>query len=272
MGAYAERDLGKAYELMLELDHLALPPSMSAQFALAKSMIVSSTNLDLALIYLREARRLAPGTLIEEGAIRRSIRIAGETKAIEDFYQLSRTYLRRFRSSHYFNDFLRNFGFALVRMPRNKEAELLDFLKEILSHVDDAQQVTVAAYIARHTIISGRRKISLWASNMALERLAEGSVLYKRMQLYSASVKIVNQENSQAAMAILETIIADKLDHTDQKILSTAKMLGKQILQNSAQVKVVEQDENTDILNNQFVQRANKLLASSQSALKEVTQ
>lgn len=283
--AYAEQDLDKAYELMLELDHLALPPSMSAQFALAKSMVMSSTNLDQALIYLREARRLAPGTLIEEGAIRRSIRIAGETREIDDFFQLSSGYMRRFRNSHYFNDFLRNFGYSLVRMPRKKEAELLKFLQEVLSKVDDTQQIAVAAYVARHAAISGRRKLSLWASNMALEKLAEGSVIYERMKLYLASSEIVTQEKSQSAMLTLEKIPPEKLDRIDQQILAAAKILGQQILQDSVDSMqedditklastmsepVAEQEENADVNKNQYVQRATILLASSQSALKKV--
>jgi chemotaxis protein MotC len=284
--AYAERDLARAYELMLKLDHLALPPSMSAQFALAKSMVVSSNDLDKALVYLREARRLAPGTLIEEGAVRRSIRISGERKAADDFFQLSRSYLRRFRKSHYFNDFLKNFGFALVRMPQNQEGKTLDFLKEVLSQVDASQQVSVAAYVSRYTAITGRRMMSLWASEMALGKLAEDSVLHKRMRLYAASAKIVDEENAPLAMATLEEIKADKLDRIDQEILKAAKVLGKQILQDSVEANlktrprlpnvdaledqtIAEIKQDSETLNNEFLQRGNKLIATVQSALKK---
>lgn len=287
--AYAERDLARAYELMLKLDHLALPPSMSAQFALAKSMVVSSNDLDKALVYLREARRLAPGTLIEEGAIRRSIRISGERKAVNDFFQLSRSYLRRFRKSHYFNDFLKNFGFALVRMPQNKEDDLLNFLKEVLSQVDASQQVSVAAYVSRYTAISGRRVMSLWASQMALEKLVKNSVLHKRMRLYAASAKIVDPENTLSAMVALEEMSSAKLDRIDQEILNAAKLLGEQILKDSADVsveaqsflpnagvlkeqKITEIKQDSQTLENEFLQRGNKLVATAQSALKEATQ
>ena len=98
--AYAERDAGTAYDRMLRIDHQALPPSISAQFALAKSMVSSSTDLELSAKYLQEARRLAPGTLIEEAALRRAIRISGETASFGEFVSMSKSYLHRFRKSH----------------------------------------------------------------------------------------------------------------------------------------------------------------------------
>ena len=103
--AYSERDIAKSYRLMSRIDHMSLPPSMAGQVALAKAMVFSSADLETAADYLQQARRLAPGTLIEEAALRRAMRVSAELNSMKDLRYFARTYQHRFQSSHYFTDF-----------------------------------------------------------------------------------------------------------------------------------------------------------------------
>jgi len=228
--AFTRRDVSRANALMLLIDHNALPYSMSAQFALAKSMTVSSSNLEVAKSYLMEARRLAPGSLIEEASIRRAIRIAGEMKSFDDLYALYRTYLTRFSKSHYFSDFVRNVSFAAVRMPSKREKSVLNMLNEIIDYADEKQKASVAVYVARYAAISGRQELSTWAQSQTVGKLRPNSKLYTRMQLYAAASKIVQVEETAKTMDEALNINPELLDRSDLSILNAVNMLGSRIL------------------------------------------
>lgn len=287
--AYAERDLSRARILLQEFDYGALPPSMSANFAMARSMVVASTDIGLASSYLNEARRLAPGTLVEEAALRRLIRIAGEKRSYDDFTLLSRSYIRRFRKSHYFKDFLTNLSFGIVRMPKDKEKELLAFLQEVLRDVDFPQRTIVSMYVARHSITSGKNTLSRWASMKSLEYLAKGSLAHARMQLYLAAIEVVNKDKTGAAKNTLEALTKYQFDSVDSQILSSAILLSKQILQHSIaptdtdmrtdevamdEVKTTEEDPAlmAAIEGNAVLQRASQIVDQSNDALKGAVQ
>lgn len=262
--AYSERDMIQAQRLMEAIDLDALPVSMSAHFALAKSMVASSTDLKRAMMYLDDARRIAPWTLVEEAALRRAIRITGETRDFEKFSFLARSYMRRFNKSYYMLDFLRNVSFSIVRMSDRYENELLFLLDDVFRNLDSSHQVSVAAYVARSSTISGKKRLSDWASSRALERLNSGTTIHARMQLYSAAVNITDPDKTETAMEQLEAIAETPLDDLDKQIYDSAKLLGEQILQESMKI----QDEETEELTAEIKQNAT--LARGEAILSEL--
>ena len=229
--AFAQRDLARAQRLLAEFDPSALPPSMAAHFALARSMAVAATDIELAKTYLNEARKLAPGTLVEEAALRRLIRIAGETRSFDDLVFLSKTYMSRFRNSYYFKDFLTNVSFGLVRMPKEREEDVLSLLKQILANADMSEKVGVAIYVSRHSTLAGKKTLSYWTSELGLDLLPEGSRDYARLQLYKSAIDVVEKEKVPAALGMLEALQDFDFSEKDKLILSSALLLGKQILQ-----------------------------------------
>lgn len=231
--AFAQRDLARAQRLLREFEPSALPPSMSAHFALARSMVVAATDIELAKTYLNEARKFAPGTLVEEASLRRLTRIAGENRNFDDLVFLSNTYMSRFRDSYYFKDFLTNVSFGLVRMPKEREDEVLSLLKEILAKADIAEKVGVAIYVSRHSTLAGKKMLSYWTSELGLDLLPEGSADYARLQLYRSAIDVVEKEKAPAALEMLEALQDFGFSGKDQRILSSAMLLGKQILQDA---------------------------------------
>ena len=267
--AYAERDVKQAEKLMAELDFSTLPLSMSAHFILARSMIASSQDLNQALIYLNEARRSAPGTLVEEAALRRAIRVTGETKDFEYFRFLTQTYLRRFRKSYYILDFLKNFSFTLVRMTNEKEEELILLLEETFRELDVVHQVSVASYVARNSTISGKKKLSYWASEKALEQLRSGSRIHARMQMYLAAIEIVDPEKTGMALKQLEAIEVTQLDQVDKQIHKSATLLGEQILQDSLKPQPEAEEAFASALSeNSILMKGEKILSELDEVLK----
>ena len=285
--SYANRDFATARELMAAIDHTALPASASAQFALAKSMIASSSDLATANKYLGEARRLAPGTLIEEASLRRALRISGETKNLDDFRMLSGIYFNRFRDSHYFSDYLKNFVFALVRMP--DEEKMLAEFKDLISEFNEEQQIAITSYAARKAITSGQTQLAQWASQWALGRLDEQSKLHTRMQLYAVAAGIVEKELIWESMETFETITRGELDESHQKLFDAVTSLSERIgsqpmgVAQLKQIMSLEQqtypedepvvEDASEFLNaNDTVKRAQKLFSEMGTLLVEETQ
>ncbi len=223
--AYAERNFAEARQLMLALDHRLIQPSAAAQFALAKSMVTASTDLKLASMYLNEARRLAPGTLIEEAALRRSFRIVGNNSNFEKFRGDASSYLRNFRKSLYFADFLKNFAFGLMRMPREREKEVLKYLQSFSEELNKNEQLRVLIYTARSATVSGRIKTANWSSRRALDIMGQNDKLHARMSLYFAASGIVQPDMFDASFMEFNKINRSILDKNDQKLFDAVDAL-----------------------------------------------
>ena len=238
--SFSGRRFREAHNLMTKLDHTKLPASMSAQFALAKSMVTSSTDLDQAAKFLDDARRLAPGTLIEEASLRRSTRIAGEQRKFKRFKFITSTYLFRFHKSQYFGGFLRDFAFGLVRMPKENSVGSANYMKDFFKRLNNRQKLMIATYVARNATIMGKTEIARWASNFAIEGLKPGSKLHTRMLLYSSASGMANQEHFKGSIISLAKVDREILDENDKKLFDAVQIIAVQLkkkLENYAQYR-----------------------------------
>ena len=239
--SYTQRDLETAMKLMETLDHTILPLSASAQFALAKSMIISSSDIKMAKSLIDEARRLAPGTLIEEAALRRAIRISGEEQNADDFLRLSHTYINRFRDSAFFKDFLKNFVFALVRMPVETHDTMMKEVKQLAAILPDEQQIVIASYLARNATVNARTELAKWAGNLVMEKTSSKSKLHTRMALYSAAAGIVDKERMEDSTKMLTGLNEKALDRNDKKLLEAVNSIAKRMMSEPLQPRKVKQ-------------------------------
>lgn len=227
--AYAERNFSASRKLLIALDHTNIPSSAAAQFALAKSMVTSSTDLGLAKAYLNEARRLAPGTLVEEAALRRSFRIVDDNSSLEEYRLNASSYVRNFRKSLYFSDFLKNFSFGLMRLPRGKEQEVLKYLKSFFEELNENEQLRILVYTARSATVSGRVETAYWSSKRALELLNPKNKFHARMRLYFSASGVVQPKTFKASVAEFSKINRSALDNNDQKLFDAVAVLVKRL-------------------------------------------
>ena len=227
--AYSKRNFAEAHKLMMGIDHTALPASAAAQFALAKSMVTSATNIKLASELLDDARRLAPGTLIDEASLRRSLRITGNSKDLQKFRRNASSYFRHFGNSLYFGAFFKNFAYGLVRMPQENQAEVLTYLQEFLKKLDENQQLKILVYTARNATILGRVGIANWASNQALERLGKNRNLRTQMELYLVASGIVQPDLYEASLVQFKKIDRSILNESDKKLFDAVASLARRL-------------------------------------------
>src|SRR5262249_35028917 len=112
--AYAEGRGGEAHALLGDVSALSLDPILAGHVALVQAELVANSDPRRAIARLDEARLLAPGTLVEEAALRRQVSLAGAAGLAEMFEALSGQYLRRFPKSFYAASFKQQFAAELA--------------------------------------------------------------------------------------------------------------------------------------------------------------
>lgn len=209
--AYAERDYDTASQTLLQLDHTKLPPFAAGQFALSKAMMTSSESLGKATEFLDETRRLSPGTLLEEAALRRLVRIAAERELFESMLAYANIYMRRFPKSLFLNDFLRNYSFGLSSMSEDQGAVASAHLQDQLKKLNKTQKQFLLTLVVRSAAIFAKRELGQSAAEMLDEFPDSAGRFQASLDLYASAINIVEPDRFDAALEKLEKLDRSKL-------------------------------------------------------------
>jgi chemotaxis protein MotC len=124
--AYLDRDMGKAAERFEQADAASQGGANLDHFvALAKGTSLLETDLQRAREAFEHAILLAPGTLVEEVALRRLAAIGLKQEDPELFVRCAAVYLRRYASSPYSGEFLSGYADGAVLVNNRDSMERL---------------------------------------------------------------------------------------------------------------------------------------------------
>src|SRR5690606_3222313 len=150
--AYLEGDPGAALNAFAHVELDALPEDIFTFVALVKGSLLAREAPEAALALLDQVRLLAPGTLVEETALRRSIVIAVTTSNADRFARASTQYVARFLHSPYASQFADTFVTGAVALDG---AIGRDRLVDIVSMMDAERERVIWLRIARSAAIDG---------------------------------------------------------------------------------------------------------------------
>lgn len=189
--AYAEGSEAKAKQTLLQIDPASLSPSLAGLAALAQAALLAKSDRERATRLLDQARLLAPGTLVEEAALRRSALLANEGGDFTRFAASSSHYLRRYSKSLYAEEFRRGFAEAAVRFGLADYRVLRGKLAGLLNELGAQQQVDVYLLIARRGLLEGKIEAAKFAAEAAvpLSREPRDSA---RAKFYVAAANILS--------------------------------------------------------------------------------
>ncbi|MGD9477949.1 chemotaxis protein MotC [Shinella sp. G-2] len=195
--------------------------------ALVSANSVIRKDPKLALSYFDWARLVAPGTIVEEAALRRSIYIASESGWIDKSMTYANRYARRYLRSPYASQFADLFvKLAVDHFGSVKEEDIL----EILSFMDVPRQREVYLRMARLAAISGKNKLAVLAAERAQMLAGEGESLPKALaDLYSGLASVPSSD----VAAAMDTIIAipdDQLSPKDRALKAAARAVAEEVL------------------------------------------
>jgi chemotaxis protein MotC len=216
--AYAEGREADAAAQLAGINPLDLPPSMAAQVALAQSALVVAADPGESMRLLSLARLLAPGTLVEEAAIRRQLFIADQLKDTDEVESLARQYLDRFRHSIYAGNFRARFAAAVSHMDFiDNEAEF-PRLDDILATVGAEARGELYLTVALASVVNGRVTAARLAAERAAGLAPEGSPEAARAGLYIAAALVADPQGLETATADLDAVDAVLLGPSDRAL------------------------------------------------------
>ncbi|MEM7695136.1 MAG: hypothetical protein AAF318_11850 [Pseudomonadota bacterium] len=227
--AYVEGRQADALRHFAGLDLRDLPHVARGPAYLALAALTVEDDAVRALAFLDDARHAAPGTLIEEAALRRSVLLTAELNDTARFKDAVERYLRKFRTSVYAGNFRRRLGGALTRMAFLDDAEAFQKLEDILGVMPADGQREIYLDLARTAVESGRPEVGAKAAERAAA-LAEGDTLdARRASLYSAAAAVVDPARGDDAIVALRDLGEAALPETDDALRLAALRLGETV-------------------------------------------
>ncbi|MXQ11663.1 chemotaxis protein MotC [Microvirga makkahensis] len=229
--AYVEGREEEAKSKLMALDLAALPPMLAAQLALVQSALFVRTDAKRSSELLDYVRLQAPGTLLEEGALRRQVFVASQTGDMDKFLALTSNYLRRYRHSVYAGNFRQRLASALTRIDFGNDQVLFEGIVEVLKDLEREVRRDLYLLAARSSIEQGHTTSARMLADEA-RKLSDGDTTSAtRAKLYRAAAMIVAPEAIDAAVADLESIDRSVLLESDAILLHSALSIAAQIRQ-----------------------------------------
>ena len=200
---------------------------MGAYLMLVTANVVAAKNEQEAMRLFDWARLLAPGTIIEESALRRATHIASRTGDIDRALDNAERYVRRFLHSPYASQFVDIFVYAIVYHSQSVDRERAEY---ILSLMDRPRQREIYLRMARMGTIAGKEDIALLAASRAEALSGETRDVVRDLAGFYAGIARVPTGDVTEALETLAAIPDDKLSQRDRALRDAAKTIATQVM------------------------------------------
>lgn len=224
---YLEGDIVGAQQAMARVDPAHHTPEVAAFLALVKGSVLAGSDAGAGLALLDRARLLAPGTLVEEAALRRTLSLrAAEGNAVR-FMQTAEQYSRRFLRSPYAAQFAETFVSGILELRTSID---LAMVEQAVSWMTREQAQTVYLRLARRAAIDGDTELLAFASARATDAPSPTpDARDVRGELY-ASISSVTSATVEEVLARLSKLDASQLSASDRDLLAAARAIASEVV------------------------------------------
>lgn len=210
----------EAVDAFESIDPMAYTPDIAMYLALIKGSMLSDVEPKKALAMLDRARLLAPGTLVEEAALRRSIAVATRLGDMKRFLRLSEQYVRGYLDSPYASQFADAFVGGVVSLSATIDRQAV---VDIAALMEPEQEKVIYLRIARRAAIDGLIDLAAFAATHA-ESVEDDP----RAELYS-SLSAVTSGTVEDVLAKLSKIDRSRLSESDRQLLDAADAITREM-------------------------------------------
>ncbi|WP_062212664.1 hypothetical protein [Aureimonas sp. AU12] len=219
--AYARNDLAVASKGLNALDLDGLEPVLAAQISLVMGQIAQVDHPADAVPHLDRARLLAPGTLIEEAALRLEAMLVDGLGQHEIADRLARQYFDRYAASSYAANFEARFGAIFAARADADPAKALASMADVIAGLPDPRQARLFLAVGRRSLVQGNLVFANQASARALALSGLPDADRARGGLYEIASRL-GTSDPQAARAGLDGLDRSLLHPEDAKLLDAA--------------------------------------------------
>ncbi len=228
--SYALGDHARARAALGGVSPLDLPPAVGAPLGLVSGSLLMRDTPLRALQLFDETRLVAPGTLLEEAALRRTLDATAILGDAERFTRAARQYVTRFIHSPYASQFAESLVAGIVTM---RDTIDLDEVAQIADRMSNEQARVIYLRIARQAAIDGHDGLLAFASVQAAKKPSDpqqAEPLDPRAVLY-ASAASVTKENVTEVLETLRSIDEKRLSASDKELLRAAKAIARSVIE-----------------------------------------
>jgi chemotaxis protein MotC len=261
--AYVEGREEAAQSSLATLDPRSLPPTLGAQLALVQSALVVRKNAAKSDELLDFVRLQAPGTLLEEAALRRQVFVASQTNHMGKFQSLATEYLRRYRHSVYAGNFRQRLASVLTRIDFGKEASHFEGVVAMMSELEPEARRDLYLLAARSSIEQGFTTSARLLADKAQELAGSDKMSAARAKLYRAASLITSPQVIDGAVGDLRSIDRSGLAASDLDLLDSALAMAGQI-RTMPEIQSQQVSEKTPDLTKVAAERPMEVSASAQ--------
>lgn len=219
-----------------------IPASLLLSITLSTVADLAEVNPEKTSERLNWVRLAAPGSLFEEAAIRRQIKVATMIGDEKLFRLLTRNYVTRFSKSPYANEFWRDFAVSLSQMDKNLDDKQLS---EFVDYAPETIQLVIYLRISRAALIDARMQRAHFGAEKALGLARNLNVDDTSARLYYAA-SAVGSTAAEDASEMLKTISVNDLAEKDRPLLMAAKAVAKGVVLDTSILPKSQDDEDAD--------------------------
>ncbi len=180
--AHAQGRKDVASRFGAQIDVLRLPPPVGAHAALIRGSLLAPADKAKAKQFFALARLLAPGTLVEEAALRRQLAITDPKLETNEFVRLSERYVQKYKRSPFADHFWEQLKTGVISNALTMPLDDLDRIERLFDE-RPALRFDLHALLARTALLNGRQDVAL-REVIKAERSASLPQDLKRIEIY----------------------------------------------------------------------------------------
>ncbi|MCT6870221.1 MAG: chemotaxis protein [Bartonella sp.] len=239
--AYAYHQKGRFLHAFNDLPetHNDIPSALLLSISLSTIADLFEKDPAKATKRLNWVRLAAPGSLFEEAAIRRQLKVAAMQGDIPLLRLLTRNYVTRFSHSPYANEFWREFAVSIPQFDTHFTNEQLD---EFIAYAPETVQFIIFLKVSRAALIDARMQRAHFTAAKAIE-------LARRLQFDDTTARLYYAASSVGTTAaeeagdMLKTIAVNDLSERDRPLLMAAKAVAKGVMLDKGSLPASPDDE-----------------------------
>ncbi len=200
---------------------------IGSYLSLVAGNVMSGKNPKAALQLYDWARLMAPGTIVEESALRRSLALCADAGMVSSGLDYARRYTRRFLHSPYASQFADLFVQLVVDHDSDvKQQDIVD----ILSFMDPPRQREIYLRMARRAAIAGKADLAGLAASRAQAISNDGSDAFGALANFYGGIAGISTPELKSAINDLNQMPAGELNARDRALRDAAKVVAREIL------------------------------------------
>ncbi len=208
-------------EALLPYDASKMSLRVAGQLAFAQSVLTTAKDPRKALDLLDMARLLAPGTLVEEAALRREILLVGDLRQTSRVAFLARQYLERYGRSLYAVDFVSTLAKTAIRSDLCATLDDLAKFEALLAMTPPETARAFMLAVSHASLPLGRFDVAAAAAAEVLKTAAADSPEALSATVYRLAARFPKL-NEVEALAAFSAVPEDKLTPEDRALFKAA--------------------------------------------------